>query len=329
MPVLVAARPAGRPRVPPPGSAAVVATAAKRDPGLRVLRLSTFSRYARGCQRFGLLVAAPQRRATHGPSPRCASVHVRGLLERMPQQALGIHAACRRRASTRSQPDQGGNVTWIGLQDLAEQGLGALAVSSQQGLRGRLDACALRIGLPRAIVGGDRIAILAKIHQCIAVGQPRVVVVRSRLEHALHLRPRQLWLTQGAIGAGQVDAGAGKPGSAVRAARSSTWMLASGWSRAKSAAPSNHWVFGSCGYCAASSRNRRSAVAAWPARSAACARPRFTSRGLGWGALMSCSHRARRADCDGSLARAPGVAVPAQAQAKIPTRRAARVKRPT
>ena len=245
-----------------------MATRGDRDPGLRVFRLD-LQQAPRGL--LGLLPARPSASApARARATRAACARL--CLQRMAQQALGIARPCRR--SARRPPARHSAATWLGssLQDCRKSLLGR--------------ACDRRPPAPRwpprCVPAPDRStrarskamrasAYCSRSTSSVAVGQPGAVVVRhaSRAPAAPPRAPAPRARRAGRRAPGP-RARRRSPG-ALAQARSSVARLSSILSWSRSATPSSHRQLSSSGACAASARSHRSAVAARPARSAACA----------------------------------------------------------
>ena len=99
-------------------------------------------------------------------------------------------------------------------------------------------------------------------------------MLRVLLEHAPHVLARIGGSSRrGAAHAPGPRVPLRSPGPAPPAPPAAPCLPGGGPARG-AAAPSSHWMFGSCGNSRARARSARSALAAWPARSARCARAR-------------------------------------------------------
>ncbi len=151
------------------------------DPGLRILRFDQ----QQSTRRLLGLLHAPQRDQRRPESPQ-RERYVRGLLERMSQQAFGIPGLVGRQREGR-EADQRGHVARVSLQDGSEELLGFPAIIGHE-RRGRLlHAHTFRIREARALEGDARVVVLLQVEERIAIGQPGAMVVRIGLEHPPHL----------------------------------------------------------------------------------------------------------------------------------------------
>jgi len=152
-----------------------------RNPALRILGLDR-PQVARRCLGLGQPPERQQRRSKSAPSER----QVRGLSDRMAQQALGV---CRhvRGERQRGEPAQRRRVRGIFLQHLPKQGLRGLAVVGDQRRGGRLDAGPLGLTLPGALEGNARVGVLLEVDEHVAVCKPRARMMRMQPEHLPHV----------------------------------------------------------------------------------------------------------------------------------------------
>ena len=97
-----------------------------------------------------------------------------GLFERVAQQTQRIPAAAGGERD-RGKAAQRRYMACIGFEDLPKDLLGLLAVVRNERRRCFLDAQAVRVGEPRTLVGDPRIRVFLKVHQHIAVGEPRCI----------------------------------------------------------------------------------------------------------------------------------------------------------
>ena len=155
-----------------------------RDPGLRVFGLDLQHMAGGG---LGLLGATQGEERRTEPPPR--QRHVLGLFECMTQQPLGVPGYVSGQRERRK-PDQRGEVTRISLQYFAEDEFRLLALLSHQRRGSLLHAPPIRIAEPCALEGDACVVVLSQIHERIAVGKPRAVMVRLLFQHLPHLLAR-------------------------------------------------------------------------------------------------------------------------------------------
>ena len=139
---------------------------------------------------------------------------VRGLLQRMTQQPLGIKrpVSCKRQCRKTA---QGRVVTRILLQHAAENPLRGLAIVGHEGGRCRIDLRSAGVGEAAALEGHARVCKLLQIDQDISVRKPRQVLMRHFLEHSAHFLAGRLQSPNLPVRAGKIGAcrsGAGSSG---------------------------------------------------------------------------------------------------------------------
>ncbi len=150
---------------------------AQRDPVLRIFGFD-LEQFANGG--FGL--GQPTRREQRVTQAALHERHMFALLERMPQQPLGVDglAGGKREGSVTAQRRHVGR---IGLKDVSKYLFCRFTIIGYEGGSRFLDAPVLRIGEPGALIGHLSVRIFLEIDQHIAVGAPRRIERGHRLHH--------------------------------------------------------------------------------------------------------------------------------------------------
>jgi hypothetical protein len=95
-------------------------------------------------------------------------------------------------------------MTGIGLEDVSKDQLGGLAVLHDQRGSCRFDLFHMRVGNARPFIGKSSVRIFLEVNEHIAVGEPRDIERRRRLQHAPQLPSRIIPPPGATIGARKI-----------------------------------------------------------------------------------------------------------------------------